>query len=240
VTAFCCHRSWERKLKKHVVAAAAAVAVAGGAGSALAADLYIEAPADPVAISEPGDWYVSLFGGGAWVNEINTAWRDEPGYGYDIWLEPGFALGVTVGTKVFDMLRIEGELSGTLSQVSEIYEEYDDEYSDLPGSISALYLLGNVWFDVDTGSGFTPYIGGGVGAAAVALSLYDGNWETDGTGFAYQLGAGVQVDVADNITLDLGYRYKAVPDLTLNNSNDDWQNFALSPHVFQAGLAFNF
>lgn len=72
------------------------------------------------------------------------------------------------------------------------------------------------------------------------LSIYDGDWETDGTGFAYQLGAGVQVDVADNITLDLGYRYKAVPDLTLNNSNDDWQNFDLSTHVFQAGLAFKF
>src|SRR5690606_36340492 len=88
------------------------------------------------------------------------------------------------------------------------------------GSISTIYLLGNVWWDFDIGGGFTPYVGGGVGAAWVMpnISLYEGGgydpfeyaWDVPSLAPAAQIGAGVRYDFADNMKLDLGYRGKAV------------------------------
>lgn len=209
---------------------------------ALAADLIVDAPADPIAVSAPGDWYVSLFAGGVWTPEIEAEFVDGP-YDYDVTTDLGYAFGIAVGTKVFENVRIEAELSGTVNAMSEVYEYDDDElYTDIDGSVSALYLLGNVWFDLDTGSGFTPYIGGGVGVAALNVNFDDWTWDFDGSGFAYQLGAGVKVDVADNIALDLGYRFKSVPGVTIEDvdNSDNQFNLDLQSHVFQAGLTFSF
>jgi len=225
-----------------ILVAIAATTMVASAGSAMSADLIIDTPAEPIAVSAPGDWYVSLFAGGVWSPEIEADYNDDV-VGYDITTDLGLAFGIAVGTKVFENVRIEAELSGTVNSISEAYEEDDDFlYPDFDGSVSALYLLGNVWFDLDTGSGFTPYIGGGVGVAGVDVNFEQWDWELDGGGFAYQLGAGVKVDVADNIALDLGYRFKSVPGVTVDDvdGDDDWLTFDLQSHVFQAGLTFSF
>jgi len=221
-----------------VLASVVAAAAISMAGSAMAADLIVDTPMDPIPVAEAGDWYVSLFGGGVWMPTVEADY-----YGYDYVSDPdfGYALGITVGTKVFDYLRIEGELSGTINSIDEVYSEFEDDTYDIDGSISSVYLLGNAWFDLDTGSGFTPYIGGGIGAAYVNVDL-DFSDNLDGYAFAYQLGAGVKVDVADNVALDLGYRYKAIPDITVTEvgEDDDELDLDLSSHVVQAGLTFKF
>ena len=82
--------------------------------------------------------------------------------------------------------------------------------------IQTLFL--NVYYDIDTGTPFTPYIGGGVGWAFIkargALELtvlgteiFDESASNSETNFAWNLAAGVGYDFNENLTFDLGYRY---------------------------------
>ena len=81
----------------------------------------------------------------------------------------------------------------------------------------------NAYFDIKTGTPFTPYVGGGLGFAMIdvekagleetlyypggsmASSLSPGS--KTHTNFAWNIGAGLGWDITPAITLDLGYRY---------------------------------
>jgi len=67
-------------------------------------------------------------------------------------------------------------------------------------------FLGNVWYDFDAGSGFVPYIGGGIGFALLKDKNSFGTRSEDETVFSAQLGAGLQYAVSGGFVLDLGYR----------------------------------
>ena len=66
--------------------------------------------------------------------------------------------------------------------------------------------LGNVYFDIPTQTMFTPYIGGGLGYG----------WATgkgdDTNGVAFGVMAGVEVNLTDKLSADVGYRYRQIFD----------------------------
>ena len=80
-------------------------------------------------------------------------------------------------------------------------------------SISTLFL--NAYYDIDTGSAFTPYFGIGFGMAFVdnKWSGENSNGKEFGSGsastssFAYNLGLGVSYAFTENVAADLGYRF---------------------------------
>jgi opacity protein-like surface antigen len=74
------------------------------------------------------------------------------------------------------------------------------------GSVQTWALMANAWWDIKNDSRFTPYIGGGIG---YAISKFHGGAVYDGVdgNFAWQLGVGVDVDVSEETSLGLGYRY---------------------------------
>ena len=231
----------------HLLLSSAAFAVM--AGAAQAADLIVDVPAtEPVAVADTG-WYLSVFGGAQWTEAEADDGSAAFGQFFDFDSDLGWLVGATVGARVTDNLRGEIELSTgsvdltnvTISGGPDPFD--DDTYAVDDGSASTTYLLGNLWFDIPTGSGFTPYIGGGLGAAYVtAEGTIGGLGDTvdlAGWGFAYQLGAGVKFDVADNIGLDLGYRFKSVVDAELEGGGDDAVADVTS-HVLQLGLTIGF
>lgn len=89
------------------------------------------------------------------------------------------------------------------------------------GTLSSMSGMINGWYDVDTGTSWVPYVGGGAGIARITAKLdtltYGGasllrNGEKyDKTAVApvYQLGAGVGYEVTEAITVHAGYRYFA-------------------------------
>lgn len=83
-------------------------------------------------------------------------------------------------------------------------------------------VLGNVYFDIPTETILTPYLGAGVGYG----------WSTspseDHDGVAFGLMAGVEVNLTDNLSADIGYRYRQIL------SEDVYSNEAL------VGLRFGF
>lgn len=226
-----------------LLAGAAAVALIAGT-PVLAADLIVDVPADqPVSVADTG-WYLSLFGGGVFANHVEADdGSADDGQIFDFGTDMGWLVGAAVGARFTDNLRGEIEVSTGSVGLNDVTIDGAATF-DVDGSASTTYLLGNLWFDLDTGSGFTPYVGGGIGAGyitAEGTSTVPYSVDLSGWGLAYQLGAGVKFDVADNIALDLGYRWKSIVNAELTGGvNNDDAIADFGSHVIQAGLTFGF
>lgn len=75
-------------------------------------------------------------------------------------------------------------------------------------------LMVNAYYDFNTNTIVTPYVGGGIGLAFVdgkasgSLDDVGVSLNKDSTtNFAWNIGAGVGFDVTDSATIDLGYRF---------------------------------
>lgn len=108
----------------------------------------------------------------------------------------------------------------------------------------------NAYYDFNTGTKFTPYVGGGIGLAHLkASSKFAG---TDGAdyaagkikessnNFAWNLAAGVGYEVNSNITVDLGYRYVDNGDLTKTMYTGDRFKVESEAHEILLGARFSF
>jgi opacity protein-like surface antigen len=66
--------------------------------------------------------------------------------------------------------------------------------------------LGNVYFDIPTQTMLTPYLGAGLGYGWATGKREDTN------GVAFGLMAGVEVNLTDQLSADIGYRYRQIFD----------------------------
>ncbi|MCB1384973.1 MAG: porin family protein [Nitratireductor sp.] len=125
-------------------------------------------------------------------------------------------------------------------------------------------LLANAYLDLGNFSGFTPYVGAGIGGAVVhwadlqntetcvagdctgssGSSNHDGNGEWR---FAYALHGGVSYDLTANMKLDAGYTFKHIEgghmfNFEPGNTNDGQQGFDgdIKIHTVRAGIRWNF
>lgn len=83
--------------------------------------------------------------------------------------------------------------------------------ADGQGKVSNLGVFGNVYYDINTGSGFKPYVGGGIGYQWVDVDYMPsgvavGN-DSDGT-IAYQLMAGASFELSDNLQIFGQYTWR--------------------------------
>jgi len=226
------------KLTRVLLSGVAAVAMAG---AAQAADLIVDVPTyEPVAVADTG-WYLSVFAGAQWPGIVEA---DDGNQDLDFSADAGWLFGAALGAHVTDNLRAELELStGSVGLVDVTSSLGGGAQPITDGSAGATYLLGNLWFDIDSGSGFTPYIGGGIGAGYLTAEGTVGGTpfvDLAGWGLAYQLGAGVKVDVADNIALDLGYRWKSIVNADVEDNAGNSATATFGSHVLQVGLTFGF
>lgn len=109
----------------------------------------------------------------------------------DFDLKNGLVLNGAIGYN-FGSARLEGAVG---------YQKHD--FSDVDQDISLLTVMANAYYDFDAGSGIKPYIMGGLGMANIDMSWTSENESV----FAWQVGAGFGVEIAERTTLDLGYRY---------------------------------
>ncbi len=106
-------------------------------------------------------------------------------------------------------------------------------------------LLANVYYDFYNESAFTPYVGGGIGAAFVTgkVGFTQANTEITrsihDTAFAWAVGGGVGYMLTDAITADLGYRYLNVGTSSTQMMGSD-VDITGSAHEFTLGLRFGF
>jgi outer membrane autotransporter protein len=224
------------------------VGLALAGSSAFAADLM--APSDPgVVVQDAPSGYISVFGGYAFGTTANGHYSDTTTF--DLPLNGGYLVGGALGMNVAPNLRAEVEVSYASHDVTgtlTLHRAIGDVTTTATGGLNTLYLLGNLWYDIDTGSGFTPYLGAGVGAAVLMpnnFSFASGaeTFNSPAVALAGQLGAGIKFNVSDNISLDLGYRARGVFNATLKpnaGGTNSATNFHYIDQSVQVGLDIGF
>jgi len=220
-------------MKKSLITAVALAALAAAAGQASAADYA--PPAGPSYMP-----YISVFAGASFPNDINTT---RTGVDYSQHSDTSYVFGGAVGIDWNSMIRTEIELSHSQWNGNS----FTNTGLAVAGNAntSSTYLLGNVWLDWKNDSAFTPYVGGGLGVAFVNFdqTVAGGpGYVGSDTVLAYQLGAGINFAVSDQMSLDVGYRYKATSNFGIQagDAGGDYQNGHLGSHNVQVGLTYKF
>jgi opacity protein-like surface antigen len=213
-----------RSLKSLALAAAAVVMLAN---DVRAADLPPMLPPPP--IEDYGGWYLrgDIGMSNQLVKRIHHPQMDAPAIlqwldkgGFDA--APFFGLGFGYRHNSWFRWDITGEYRGKASFAA--LDRYDttgdgtfDGTNDYTGKKSEWLLMWNVYVDLGTWRGITPFVGAGVGTsrntishfrdidatnAAVAFAPSASKWD-----FAWALHAGLAYDVTPNFSIELAYRY---------------------------------
>jgi opacity protein-like surface antigen len=212
--------------KNRLLVAAAASCILLGISGAKAADI------EPVV--EPASWYISLFGGASWLDDVKTDYTFDGyvgTYHADVGTDTGFIIGGAVGTHLTEDLRVEFEVAYSENDVDKI--TYTDGFNaesnfDGNGKFGNLTFMANIWYDLPLSEELTPYLGGGAGIAVVdgdvgyeGIDDYDPIFNNSEVAFAFQVGAGLRWQVWENVTLDVGYRLRGIDGPTFDAKETD-------------------
>ena len=124
------------------------------------------------------------------------------------------------------------------------------------GSLKMLGMMANVWYDIDTGSAFIPYLGGGVGVGQITLDTRShaklGGVSrrqvfpaSSASAFAFQAGAGVGYDVGAGVAISLGYRLSGTTEAVLawnakDTAKDEVLKASILLHNVDLGISYRF
>jgi opacity protein-like surface antigen len=194
-----------------------------------------------------GGLYVFGMGGMSLPRTIEAS-QDVDGTDFDhaeITLDNGYSLSAGMGYNLGNGLRVEAEL-GTLNfDTDEIsFPDAGSEFfDDAPGTLDATYTMVSAWYSFDTGS-VRPFVGAGVGMidANMDSGPYFGDVSVDDsdTAFAWQVGGGLEMDLASNLQLVARYRYVSSSDFTVQDSGNTDVTASLDAHIIDAGIRINF
>ncbi len=115
-------------------------------------------------------------------------------------------------------------------------EEFSDSQAPpdvITGEAKSTAVIGNLWFDFNRDARWRPYIGFGVGAA----NIEKGDFDEDT--FVKQVGLGVNVDLAKNWILDIGYRYMDADEVEYDTSRGELET-EYTTNVLAFGLKYAF
>ncbi|MEQ9812457.1 MAG: OmpA family protein [Azospirillaceae bacterium] len=177
-----------------------------------------------------GHWYIQGGGGVNWVPD--TEFTNGDLVIGDIAWETGWLAGGAIGYAFDNGFRFEAEgvyrTNDYETYISSILNSVADPQGY--GEATAIGIMANLLYDIDTGSALTPYLGGGVGAGNVEYVLGGGSGTflaVDTWGVALQAIAGASYAVTDTVDVFADYRYFTVLDSA--------QSAVFSP-VYEPGL----
>jgi opacity protein-like surface antigen len=196
------------KIFKLSLLAATAMSVLGGLSVAgHAADM------DPVPAPMPYEQTDNYVSGWYVRGDAGFSWLDVDGLG-----DGGAAIvGGGVGYQVNKWFRTD-------VRADHAFDHSSGQGYDLSGTTA----LWNGYVDLPLGMGFTPYLGVGAGYGWVDYS--GAGAPADDSGFAWAATGGVAFSMSQNITLDVGYRYREI-DVAGPNYAD---------HSVTGGIRWNF
>ena len=133
-------------------------------------------------------------------NSESNVWKQQQDPGYAILGQVGYGFG---------NIRLEGEVSWRQNDLSKFSDSFGDHSVD--GNVSALAIMGNVYYDFINDSKWTPYVGVGIGGVSVGQNNIkaDGVNITNSSDFVlgYQGIAGVSYAIDPQLSLRADYRY---------------------------------
>lgn len=210
-------------------------------GTALAADLQVYAPVDMSDPVEAGNFYASVFGGAAMINDFDfvSSVNDTPG---SMSFDTGYNVDAALGYDFGNGLSIEAQAGYLNADASSV--TYGGQDADVDGNASITYGMLNGWYGFDL-AGVTPFIGGGVGVASLAVDAFFPDLPTASIDdsqvtWAAQVGAGVSFALTENISLAGRYRYMTTGEVSLEDVDGDLNTGSASANIVDVGLKIAF
>lgn len=184
--------------------------------------------------SQARDLYISVLGGPNWLSD-DSAVTPNGSTGHSIDPDTGFALAAAFGTRLDRWatgLRAELEVSYRRNDLGgNWFTSAGSPFTDttggpIDGNQSSFAILANLWYDIDAGWPVRPYVGIGAGwarihhEAAYITTFFNVSTPTsnlretrerDNSGFAWQLGVGLNYEVMPGVDAGVGYRYFVGP-----------------------------
>ena len=216
-----------------------ALAALAPLNAALAADYD-----PPMVVDLPEEEYVPV--------EVGNGWYLRGDVGYNVTETPyDFSyLGVeTDNTRIFGSLgmgyRFTDYFRGELNLGFLSHDTFDATTGIETISLENTVWSGmaNVYADLGTIAGFTPYVGAGAGMVysrsdASLEGLIDISASDDQYEFAYSLNAGVAYQVSRNLLLDVGYQYLSSPGLEYIDPETFEVKDGVDYHQVKVGLRY--
>lgn len=139
-------------------------------------------------------------------------------------------------------IRTEAEIAYRHSGVDEVTGTGAGPVND--GTMHNVSFMGNVLYDIETGTRFTPYVGAGIGLGvptADEIRTVNGQ-QLDSTRptFAYQAIGGVEAAMDDNWSVTADYRYYRTLDEKYHTNSDDHATTDNASHNILVGLRYKF
>lgn len=111
------------------------------------------------------------------------------------------------------------------------------------GDVSVFAGMVNAFFDINTGTAWTPYIGGGIGIASVSADISSSGVklvDDSDTVFAWQAAVGLSYPLSPKTSIGAGYRYFGTGDPDLRTTNGARFESEYDAHLIEAGLRYRF
>lgn len=223
-------------MKKYTLSLLAGVAAIGFASAGYAADLIVEAPVGPGVVSVSGNWdgaFVGAFAGWG-VGEAFDANDDFDFDDDDQTLElSGWMIGVDAGA---NFTLGSGIVAGIVGDIAWTDIGGEDDTNPTTFDINwAASLRGRLGFD---GGAFLPYLTAGL--AVAGADAFDEPDSDSATYVGWTVGAGVEFAVADNVSIDLLYRFTDYGSQDFDLGYADLTPIDLTTHSVQVGVHFGF
>lgn len=178
---------------------------------------------------------------GASLHEAVDIEDESTGSDFETTPFPGFLLSGAVGMD-FGLVRFEGEILYNRYDLDDLEFAGADRSAD--GGFSTLAGMANVFLDIPTPIGVTPFVGGGIGygeASANDIEFSGSDLLDDSdSGLVYQARAGLAFAILPLTDLTLGYRYLVIDGIDLSDGSVQLKDDDLQSHVFELGLRVTF
>ncbi len=186
-------------------------------------------------------WYLGARAGVTWLDDHSYS---TGGAVRSFDFDHGWGLSGNVGYQFGGPFRLELEVAYRTNDIDSITSG-GARLAGATGEMNSLAFMVNGFYDINTGTAFTPYVGLGVGYARVsadgisATGLGFTNGDDDNK-FAYQAIAGVAYQLTPEVALTADYRYFATQDPSFRLSSGASVDAEYKTHNIMVGLMLKF
>jgi opacity protein-like surface antigen len=190
-------------------------------------------------------WYIGVQGSIPFLEETDVT-ANNASLG-DLDFDAGYGIGASLGytpktsSEIINNMRFEGEYYFRNNDTDEINAQTGVS-TRLPGEVTSQTFMVNTYYDFDTGTVISPYLGGGVGMSKIELDVPSIGADDKDNVFAYQLMAGLSWAPENllNTELNLGYRYLDASDPEFATAAGAKLDHSYEAHNLEAGARFRF
>lgn len=189
---------------------------------------------------DPKLWYVAGGLGATWYDDLTISGA---GAG-KLSMDTGYTGNVSIGRYLDDIRVLRLEVEGVFSRAN--INNFGGAKAD--GSLDNTSLMVNFLYDIQTGTPWVPFLGGGIGYSRVGmnnLSAVGGPTLVDSSDnvFAYQFKGGVAYQFDPALAVTVAYRYFATENMSFSATSaipGTVNTGGTRSHNAEVGFRFNF